>query len=466
MALAIFAVGVLGAVSLVDGASKATGSNLSREGATALGREALEAARAVPYRSLTTGGATAALQTRAALADSSPAPGYTVVRRGVTYTIDLSVCVVDDPKDGAGPHDGGLTYCPDSAAAGTSDKVSDDYRRIGMVLTWTRDGRSTTTRQTGVASNPAGGLGPSVDSLALRSQTSPITQDVSPVTLDLTTSSTPASVTWSVNGDPKGGATGSNTAWSFDWAISSYNDGTYVVQAQAFDAQGRSGLARKLTVVLNRFAPQAPAGFAGGRNGTPGHVDLEWHASPEADVVGYRIYRSDSSGTPGERACPAASAGTAAVTQQLRCVDEGAATSGTLHYVAVAVDLTVAGARREGTATSPVTVAALNAAPSVPGGVSVCSGGQTGCNGPDGSPASVGTTALSWSASTDSDGTIRFYRIYRDGVAYNDRYDRLYPGSGSLVYVDRAPGGATHTYRVAAVDDTYQQSALSSAITG
>ncbi|HWH44687.1 MAG TPA: prepilin-type N-terminal cleavage/methylation domain-containing protein [Thermoleophilaceae bacterium] len=466
VALAIFTFGVLGAVSFVDGASSASGQNRAREGATALAREVLETARAVPYRSLTSSGATTALQGRSALADSSPAAGYTVRRRGIVYTLSVTVCVVDDPKDGAGPHDGGLEYCPDSAAAGSTDRVSDDYRRIAAVVSWARDGKTTTTRQTGVVSNPAGGLGPSVDTLALRSQTSPVTQELTSVDVDLTTSATPASVTWSVNGDPKGSATGSNTSWSFAWPIGTYNDGTYVVQAQAFDEEGRSGLARKLTVVLNRTAPAAPTGFAGGRNGTPGHVDLEWHANPEGDVVGYRIYRSDAAGTPGERACPPAGEGAGAVLQQLTCVDEGAAATGTIHYVVKAVDLTVGGSYREGSASAPITVEEPGAAPSVPSGVTLCSGGDPGCNGPDGLPAPTGTTALSWSASNDTDGTIRFYRVLRDGVAYADRYDRLYPGSGALVYVDRAPGGSTHAYRVVAVDDTYLQSAASSAVTG
>ena len=69
-------------------------------------------------------------------------------------------------------------------------------------------------------------------------------------------------------------------------------DGNYLVGARAFDAQGRPGPQRSVTVTLNRFAPLAPTGLAAGRNG--GVVEAEWLANKERDVVGYRLYRGST----------------------------------------------------------------------------------------------------------------------------------------------------------------------------
>jgi len=63
----------------------------------------------------------------------------------------------------------------------------------------------------------------------------------------------------------------------------------------------------KLAVVLARdtFPPAAPQGLVvvsvPAQRGAPGHVDLSWAISPEADVAGYNVYRSGGAGVPGER---------------------------------------------------------------------------------------------------------------------------------------------------------------------
>ena len=105
-------------------------------------------------------------------------------------------------------------------------------------------------------------------------------------------------MTWSVSGKAKGQATGGPKTWKFDWNITTpgtprvpiYYDCTYVIQAEAFDGQGRSGAPYAKTVRLNRMLPLKPSGFAGGRNGNANFVDLAWVTNPECDVVGYRIY--------------------------------------------------------------------------------------------------------------------------------------------------------------------------------
>lgn len=466
VAMAILLVGVLGMVDMIDGASRASSGSKSREGATALAREMLEVTRSARYQELTATGVPAVLRSRAALADSTAGGAYTVARRGFVYTVAISACSVDDPKDGAGPHDGAVTFCADSAPPGATDRNADDYRRVTLALSWSHEGVAKTSRQIAVVSNPAGGLGPSVTALDRTGATSPVTVDLATLDFGVQTASTPASVSWSVNGDTKGVASGSGTSWSFGWQLSGVSDGTYVVRAQAFDAAGRSGVAFSRTVVLNRAVPSAPGGFAGGRNGTPGHVDVEWHASTEGDVVGYRVYRSSAAGAKGTRACPATGAGADAVLQATECVDAGADLLATQHYVIASVDLDAAGNRREG-ASSPVLAAPLgNLQPLTPLGVLVCLGQTAGCLGPDGLQAPASTTVVSWDPATDPDGTVAFYRIYRDGITYANRYDRVYPSGGPLRYVDRAPGGQVHTYYVTAVDNGYGESPLSLPVVG
>jgi hypothetical protein len=71
---------------------------------------------------------------------------------------------------------------------------------------------------------------------------------------------------------------------------------------------------------------------------------------------------------------------------------------------------------------------------------------------------------LRWPAATDADG-IRYYRIYRDGLAYADRYDRT--GSGAqLTYTDTGAGAGGHTYYVTAVDERLAESAPTDGVTG
>lgn len=476
VALAILLVGVLGTVSLVDGAGQATSDNRAREGATNLSREILEVVRSVRYSELTESGIRGALGGRASLADSSTAAGYTIGRRGTTYTITVSACSTDDPKDGLGAHPSTVAFCADSTTTGTRDRNADDYRRVAITVAWSAGGREKRSRQNTVVTNPAGGLGPTVTGLVQTSPSqSPITSpsDIASASFGVTTSRTPATVRWSINGNQQGTATGSGTSWSFTWPLvkadgvtPAFQDGTYLVQAQAFDEEGRSGAVRSLTVVLNRSTPLSPSGFAGGRNGKGSDVDLEWHASGEGDVFRYRVYRSDASGARGDRACPPAADGAGAFLERTTaCVDQGA--SGTSHYIAVALDLDPNGNLREGAATSPLSTPGGNSAPSTPGSLSICSGGSAGCNASDGTPAPSGTTVLSWAQSSDPDAgdSVQFYRLYRDGTGYGSRYDRLYAGGSTLTWIDSNTAGASHSYSVSAVDGGFAESALAGPVT-
>jgi Tfp pilus assembly protein PilV len=115
VAIVILLVGVLGTVTMIDGANAATSKTKAREGATHLGRQIVEVARSVPYRDLTTAAVEAELAARPGLADSQPVtPGYQIVSRKFTYKATISVCSLDDSKDRLGIHDATVNMCPDT----------------------------------------------------------------------------------------------------------------------------------------------------------------------------------------------------------------------------------------------------------------------------------------------------------------------------------------------------------------
>jgi prepilin-type N-terminal cleavage/methylation domain-containing protein len=145
VAIAILLVGVLGVVSLVDGANAVTSKTKAREGGTNLARSIIEVARSVRYRDLTTASLTDALAARPPLADSKPSTaGYTILDRGVQYTLTLSVCSLDDPKDYLGDHANGVAFCSDTDALAAGqpavDRNPDDYKRVRVTITRSVDG--------------------------------------------------------------------------------------------------------------------------------------------------------------------------------------------------------------------------------------------------------------------------------------------------------------------------------------
>ena len=72
---------------------------------------------------------------------------------------------------------------------------------------------------------------------------------------------------------------------------------------------------------------------------------------------------------------------------------------------------------------------------------------------------------LGWDEPTDADGNVAFYRIYRDGVAYENRHGVFYPGGGEIAWFEHAPDAQAHTYYVTAVDDDFGESMPSAGIT-
>lgn len=155
VAMVLLMGGILGVVQMIDTANKATAVNDGRDGAVSLARRVVEVARQIPYPSLTTGAAPAAIQAAAPDLVTSGG-GWSVARGPYNYSIALSACSVDNPADGLGSHPGSVAWCPGGSAAGTTDQQPEDYKWLSVTLTWTQYGASKTVKQS-TAVIPGGG---------------------------------------------------------------------------------------------------------------------------------------------------------------------------------------------------------------------------------------------------------------------------------------------------------------------
>jgi hypothetical protein len=82
-------------------------------------------------------------------------------------------------------------------------------------------------------------------------------------------------------------------------------------------------------------------------------------------------------------------------------------------------------------------------------------------------PNGDGTTTLSWNASSGTNAT-DFYRVYRDGRDYTDRFDTVGDDGTSTTYswTDSATGGTTHTYYVTAATALLAESNMAGPVSG
>jgi prepilin-type N-terminal cleavage/methylation domain-containing protein len=458
-AMIVLAVGVLGIVGLLNVSARAAATARAQEAGTSLAREVIEGARSISYAKLQPTSINGEIQSLPGLADAGAGPGWTIIRRGITFTVRTSECIFDDPSDGGGVHD--ASFCADGAAAGTADRVPEDYKRVRVDIDWTRNGTTRNVHQTELINNNGSAGAPAVRTLTLSSPIPVNNQVTSGNTLSfaLTTSSRPATAQWLLDGTAQGPITsGSGLAWSFTWdigtagAANSVVDGSYVVSAQAFDTYGQSGPTKSYTVTLNRLAPTKVAGLAGGRTVDPGDpskqaVDLEWLPNPERDIIGYSVDRLDNSGN---RVTVCARA------LQTSCIDTSPPNQD-VRYVVRAWDNDPSNQPRTGVESDPLTVTLGNTPP-------FPALGLTAVTNLDGS------ATLTWQQPTPGDPDpgdgILFYRIYRDGHTFANRYATWSGGSSTLTFVDANTNDAQHTYWITAVDTHYAESTLVGPVSG
>jgi type II secretory pathway pseudopilin PulG len=448
IAALILLIGAGAAFSLIDGANRSVTANAARVGGTNLGRELAEYARTTDYDLLQPGQVVAAMRKHASIAGKLSGGTWTMERRGVTYTIDTSVCTFDDPKDGlaAAPLP---NACPKPApVTGAPNEINpDDFRRVTFAMTWKVRGRSGRYSHSTMVVNPAGGLGPRITQFDEPGAQVTADQISWGATSLLKLKSSPAaSVYWTVDDGVSGGdAGGGPTAWGFDWTFGMpfsttspwVRDGTYTIQAQARDSRGVPGEGKIITVHINRHRPAAVAGLIGGYNDSRNVVDMRWNRYDERDLQGYRVTRMSD----GAVIC--------AATNGLSCTDTNPPVLGSVYKVEAldCVDLKASPCViRDGDDAFTVAILPI---------------GGTSPHPPTDLTASIvdGKPTLTWTAPANvSDGPIRFYRIYRDtGTSVSERYDETV--TSDPTYVDPDPGSTTsHKYWVTAVDQNFNES--------
>jgi prepilin-type N-terminal cleavage/methylation domain-containing protein len=118
VAMVIFLVGVLGTLILVQGSMSSTTRTTAREQATNLARDLVERSRQASYSNMTMDLAPATLRSMLPSSDAATALSgadlrtFDVTRRGVTYTVTVFACSIDDPADGAGQGDAKFCAAP------------------------------------------------------------------------------------------------------------------------------------------------------------------------------------------------------------------------------------------------------------------------------------------------------------------------------------------------------------------
>src|SRR4051794_22539403 len=172
VAMTLLLTAVLGLMALTDSAAKTTTATKAREGGVNLGREVLEDAGGIAFSQLSPTSLVPTLQGLPGLSSTSGSGSWTVTRRtpsggtGFTYTIDATMCSIDDSADGYGARPG-VTWCDSPPAGGTADSQPEDFKRVAVTITWTVDHNTHSIRQTALlAKNGAPDL-PIVNTLVL-----------------------------------------------------------------------------------------------------------------------------------------------------------------------------------------------------------------------------------------------------------------------------------------------------------
>jgi Tfp pilus assembly protein PilV len=512
VASVLLLVGMLGTLSMLEMAYAVTTTTKAREQAVALQREVVEAVRAVPYDQLTPTGVGAQVRSVASLTDSDQgAAGWTVRRRGVTYSIATGVCAVDDSRDGTGSHEG-ATFCASGAGAATpatcktllgvegsvsgapvaatagasvgdcgidldldgtvdnlteasvgicllvcpgagTDSMPSDYKRVVVLVRWTVGGGSRYVLQSTTISNPGMSAAPAVTTLTAGGAV-PVTAATS-LPLTATTSGVTASGAWYVDGTAKGSLSGSGTTWTFSWPLGSVSAGSTPNADEVLD--GSYLLGAKAFDAHGQFGTTRQLTVTVNRRAP--YPPRQLDAGRNGSAVELEWRANAERDIEGYRVYRRPAIGSpvevCALTEHTSCRDESPPALALVSYYVVAVDRTTAGALREGGASSDATVVLTNQRPDPPVGLSLTPS--------DGGPV------LSWSPPPDGDpdlgDSVAYYRIYRDGSTVADRFDRTSVAT-ELTYTDTQSGGTSHSYWVTAVDQNMTESLVVGPVTG
>jgi hypothetical protein len=439
----------------------------AREAGTNLARALLETARTLPYNSLYQGNVEQSAQAQPGLADADAGQsGWQIVRRGITYTVTLTACSVDDPADGTGVDDAS-TFCSVATPSSPPDSKPADYKRVSTTIAWQgRDQLSHSSTQSTVVAGSY--RGPSVLTLTGPSSTITSLADPGSASFSLTATAGTNHVDWFLDGNDQGAVSGCGTSCTLNWNLGKPTgsapcdpngggvaDGTYIVSATAYDADGLTDNSRAVTQQINRCPPLPPSGVEGGETFLFPGVELQWDQSPEEDVVGYYVWTAPAATGPWTLVAPALNPDPtipdcSGLVKTANCVDDDTPTTSTkVWYSLQAVDKDASGNLRSGDRSPALLVDPKNSRPGKPGGFGIDSA----------FPFSIKFDGPNVSDPPPSDYTDFFY-IYRDDMGGRaDRYDSLDNTGGHLTWTDPDDGGVAHDYWVVAVDNHLAESA-------
>jgi hypothetical protein len=474
MAAVVLAIGLIALLGLLDTSLKASAATRAREGATNLAREILEDARTLPYAEISPTSVVEELQAMHGLENSSGGPTWQIVRRGVTYTVVVKACAIDDPKNGLGKHVSSLgqnPFCKDpgekeyTAGEAVQDPRPENLKRVTAEITWTALGRKPVVKE--VETLTAAGESPGLSAGELKLIKPTVAAPAAPVIIAQPAENklffsvqSPVStyaMEWRLDGvrqtnEPTHVA--GTTEWQFSWAVPlpEVSDGAYKISVQAVDATGVYGPPVSITVTLIRTVPAAPkfteAGFnevfVGGVKKQV--VELQWQPNSERNVIGYRVYNPG-----GERVCPSEEA---TLSLQTSCIDflttkgspEGPSASN-LTYSVVALYRAHEGEALSGKVSqAPAGTFTLSKTPVAP-------------NEPEkglleAKKTEEGSVVLTWKAPVGG-APVAFYRIYRGSKNYTERYTTVSAATTEFTDTDAV---TAHTYWVTAVSGTMTES--------
>jgi type II secretory pathway pseudopilin PulG len=463
VAAIVLLIGLLSASALLDNSSETSAATNEREQATNLARQIIEDAYSIPYSQISPNSITDELQAMHGLANEGQGPAWQIARRGISYTVAVSECAVDDPKDGLGKHVNGFGenwFCEgEKESTGkevNEDATPEDLKRITVDVRWKALGRSPDVHQVGLLSSAGAAPGlaaselhlesPSVGAGVTGTPTQPTVVE-EPASEKLTFAASAPEATkamrWSVEGATQtaGVTRTSSTTWTFSWPIplNSVSDGTYGVSVQAIDATGVAGPPVSIPVTLIRTTPAAVSGLRGGFNeisvlGVKTRVaEIEWQANTERNVIGYEVENPS-----GQLVCPET---VTVLSTALACIDFRPPLLGALNltYSVFALYRNASGAVTLG---PPGKITLLGGVLSGPGAPTKLELEKTG----------EGSAVLKWEAPTTGEPVL-FYRIYRGSTDYTGRYGV----SATTAFTDTDAASA-HTYWVTAVSATLKES--------
>lgn len=470
ISMVILVVGLLSLVTMLDTSVKASMTTRAREGATNLARQIVEDARTIPYAQIVPTSIESQLQTIKAesgypLADSSSTSGWQIERRGITYTVAVKECAVDNPKDGlatAKTHEEAKTFCAgqENWKEGTVDAEPEDLKRIAVETSWTIAKHTSTLTQVSTLTAAGQAIGLIAKELKLVPPPEPfkggvtapvIIASVTQLTFSVSFPEGTTAIDWSLEGAKQKEITVSSKATSttFSWTISGVSDGTYQVSAQAVNSTGVIGPPISIPVRLIREAPKAPNAneIMGGFNavyvsGTKTEAaELQWKANSERDVIGYRVYG------PGEKLiCPESVETLSTATS---CIDFHVLASETERaYSVVAL---YRNAEEELTESSPGKITIKRSESTAPNPATSLVATKN----------ADGTVTLTWTAPSGGAAAPSFYRIYRGSTNYASRYAE----TTETTFKD-SDATETHKYWVTAVSSKLVESTFSNEASG